>query len=390
VSALSSDGGPDRRRDGETALREAIGSSDIARTQRVIAAWAEELRDPGGERDSGADARTFADACAPLASHVSPKIRESVAGAADVVPEEVFDAWLARFTADEDHYVRAAIKRAAKRRAIRRKARAKHAEHDMAVADLLQEIESTYDKNARRLAERVLRRATSSFVRRLHHEASKIATPLEFSLHRLRSELARPTPDRPVLAHNVGIACDRYRHLWSIIDRARDATATITPCFEDEPLLPLIQEARAQLVDRIGPRVSRLAFVVEVAPALRLDLDRSALLEALQNFLQNAVEAYAEDAPRIAVSIAARTLRAGSQVEISIADRGMGMSEYDRDQMFVPFGSRKPGGTGVGLLIARTMIEEVHGGSLKLESARDVGTTVTFVLPARQSGRAKS
>jgi signal transduction histidine kinase len=313
-----------------------------------------------------------------------------VADAADVVPEEVFDAWLARFSADEDHYVRAAVARAAKRRATRRKARAKHVEHDKAVADLLLEIESAYHKPARRLAERLLRRGTSSFVRKLHHEASKIVTPLEFSLNRLRSEVARPDLDRAVLGHSVGIAWDRLRHLWSIIDRARDATATITPRFLDEPLLPLIQEARAHLVDRIGPRASRLAFAVDVAPALRLDLDRSALLEALQNFLQNAVEAYADDAPRIDVSIAARTLRAGSQVEISIADRGMGMSEDERDHMFVPFGSRKPGGTGVGLVIARAMIEEVHGGSLSLENARGGGTTVTFVLPARQSGRARS
>ena len=51
-------------------------------------------------------------------------------------------------------------------------------------------------------------------------------------------------------------------------------------------------------------------------------------------------------------------------------------------EAFVPFGSRKPGGTGVGLIIARTMIEGVHGGTLSFESARGLGTTVRVVLPA--------
>jgi two-component system cell cycle sensor histidine kinase PleC len=369
-------------REPETALRDAVASADGARVRQAVSAWAEHLRTARGEDD----ARPFAEACAPLASHGNPKVRQSVADAADVVPEDVFDEWLARFTADEDSYVRAAIARAAKRRATRRKARARQGEHDKAVADLLAEMEAKHGKPARRLAERAVRRGTSSFVRKLHHEAAKIVTPLEFSLNRLRSEVVRPDLDRPVLVRNVGLAWERLQHLWAVIDRARDATATVTPRFEDEALLPLVQEARAQLVDRLGPRASRLAFVANVDPAMRLDADRSALLQALQNFLQNAVEAYPDDAPRIEVSVAARPLRADSQVEVTVVDRGVGMSEDERDHLFVPFGSRKPGGTGVGLVIARAMIEEVHGGSLTLDSARGRGTTVTLVLPARQTG----
>ena len=66
------------------------------------------------------------------------------------------------------------------------------------------------------------------------------------------------------------------------------------------------------------------------------------------------------------------------------------MSEEQQAELFVPFGSRKPGGTGVGLVIARTMIEEVHGGTLALASARGAGTKVTIVMPARQSGARKT
>jgi signal transduction histidine kinase len=375
------------RRDGEAELRVAVASGDEERVREAVSMWAEQVREAGSEGDGG---RLLAEDLDALASHASPKIREAVAGAADAAPEDVFDRWLARFAADEDQYVRAAVARAAKRRATRRKARARQGEHEKVLADLLREIEATYGKGARRLATRAVRRGTEYWMRRLHHEASKIATPLEFSLSRIRAEVDRPDPDVALLARSADVALDRYRHLWSTLDRARAATATITPCFRDEPLLALIEEARAHLVDRLGPRAHPLAFTVDVPRALRLDADRSALLQALQNFLQNAAEAYADDAPRLDIAVTARTLREASQVEITIADRGEGMTENQLDHLFVPFGSGKRGGTGVGLLIARAMIEDVHAGTLKLTSARDAGTTVTLLLPTRQGGRARS
>ena len=51
-----------------------------------------------------------------------------------------------------------------------------------------------------------------------------------------------------------------------------------------------------------------------------------------------------------------------------------------------PLPEQQAGGTGVGLLMARKMVEEAHGGSLAVESKRDEGTTITLTLPARQAG----
>ena len=49
-------------------------------------------------------------------------------------------------------------------------------------------------------------------------------------------------------------------------------------------------------------------------------------------------------------------------------------------------GAQKPGGTGVGMLMMRKMIEEVHEGELVIDSAPGEGTSVVFRLPARQPG----
>ena len=369
----------------EDELRKALSANDIAEARSIMAEWAERVRAASG----GEEAMLLADALVPLSSHADGRLRQSVAQAADVFPESAFEHALATFTKDHDVYVQRAIERAAKLRALQRKARAKEASHEKVVADLLAEIESRHGKPARRLAERAVRRGTEYFVRKLHHEASKIATPLEVAITRLRAEITRPYPRPAAIAENVRLAAASQRHLQTILDRAREATVTVTPRFVDESLLTLVQEARAHLVTRLGLRSECLAFETDIPYSLRFDVDRSAFLQALQNFFQNAVEAYPPAATRLALVVTARSLRAGSQVEITIADRGAGMSEEQQARLFVPFGTGKAGGTGLGLVIARTMIDEIHNGTVTLESAVGVGTTVRIVLPTQQAGYRK-
>lgn len=71
---------------------------------------------------------------------------------------------------------------------------------------------------------------------------------------------------------------------------------------------------------------------------------------------------------------------------ISVSDTGIGMSIEEIPKALEPFGqidskiSRKYEGTGLGLPLAKHLVE-LHGGTLTVESARNVGTTVTITLP---------
>jgi signal transduction histidine kinase len=125
---------------------------------------------------------------------------------------------------------------------------------------------------------------------------------------------------------------------------------------------------------------------LEGDPELAADVDRNALLQVLQNLLQNAAEAYGPDAAGpLSVRVVVRAIRSGSLVEIAITDRGRGMSEEQRSKLYVPFGSTKPGGSGLGLLVARKMVD-AHRGELAIDSAPGAGTTATITLPATQAG----
>jgi signal transduction histidine kinase len=65
-----------------------------------------------------------------------------------------------------------------------------------------------------------------------------------------------------------------------------------------------------------------------------------------------------------------------------VADQGVGMTREERDRLFEPFSSKKPGGTGLGMAIVYQFVED-HGGRVSVESEPGAGTRVSVYLPAR-------
>jgi len=67
-------------------------------------------------------------------------------------------------------------------------------------------------------------------------------------------------------------------------------------------------------------------------------------------------------------------------VEIAIADTGAGIAPEHLSRIFDPFFTTKPMGTGLGLSVVYGVVEK-HGGSMKVQSRRGEGTTMTVRLP---------
>ena len=72
--------------------------------------------------------------------------------------------------------------------------------------------------------------------------------------------------------------------------------------------------------------------------------------------------------------------------ELSVSDRGPGIPEDKQKQVFEPFFTTKAEGMGMGLSIARTIVE-MHGGSIEVEGRKSGGTTFRVLVPLVQSGR---
>jgi len=145
---------------------------------------------------------------------------------------------------------------------------------------------------------------------------------------------------------------------------------------EAADLADLIREAAALAAPRA--REARVLFDLRLSycPCV---VSRSAVKRAVLNLLLNAVEA---SAPGQAVEAA--TERFENSVVLRVRDRGSGVAPSDRMRLFEPYFTTKPGGTGLGLALARQTVEE-HGGTLTLESADgDGGTQAILRLPARE------
>ena len=127
-------------------------------------------------------------------------------------------------------------------------------------------------------------------------------------------------------------------------------------------LQPLDLEA---LVQSTAALETRLAVQIDPGPPVRLNADRDQLQQMLINIIRNAVDASLEAGGKVRVAWA----RNGNWVNLFVQDEGPGIA--NPANLFVPFFTTKPGGSGIGLALSR-QIAEAHGGSVSLENR--VGT----------------
>ncbi len=154
------------------------------------------------------------------------------------------------------------------------------------------------------------------------------------------------------------------------------------------------------LIDAVMPLVGLQArklgvqVVTRIAPQLPAVLvDRTMVEQVLLNLARNAMQAMdAAGVAQPALVIAVRQAGGGSTsgnatgteagwLEFSVADRGPGIPDEVREQLFTPFFTTKAEGMGLGLSLCRTVVEQ-HGGFLAFEANRPQGTIFRFTLPA--------
>ncbi len=160
----------------------------------------------------------------------------------------------------------------------------------------------------------------------------------------------------------------RFMHAYARL--ARLPQPTLAPC------------AFRPLVERVAALETRLAAVVRESPDITLGCDAAQIEQLVINLLKNAVEAALEQRangrPDAGVRLAWR--RVAGAVELLIEDDGPGIAQATN--LFVPFFTTKPEGSGIGLVLCR-QIAENHGGSLTLTNRENAsGCVAALRLPA--------
>ncbi len=147
-----------------------------------------------------------------------------------------------------------------------------------------------------------------------------------------------------------------------------------------QDLTPVVREAveyvRRRLPRRGDPVVIRERYE-EVPP---VNLNRELVEWALENILSNALSALDKHPGLIEVTVDRRTTT--EAVEVVVSDNGRGMTREEQRHAFDPGFTTKPRGWGLGLALARRVIQDYHGGKLAIRySAPGEGTTMVISFP---------
>ena len=237
------------------------------------------------------------------------------------------------------------------------------------------------DATARVRAEEARRdsEAKSRLMAMMNHE---VRTPLNSILgfaHLLKdSELGPLTEKQQRYVSNIETS---GRHLLELVNEALDLARLDIGRVPIELAPFSVQDALDQAADQMRPLAGAngVALDVDRSAELFVVADRRQLMQVLLNLLSNAVRHTQAGG---SVTIAAR--REQSQVLVSVADTGDGISKDDQARLFEEFyqaGNHAPGGAGLGLAISRRLVQLI-GGTIEVESELGRGSTFTVRLRA--------
>lgn len=213
--------------------------------------------------------------------------------------------------------------------------------------------------------------------------AHSVRNPLTSVKLRLFS-LERGLMLSPRQQEDFAVISDAIRHVDGIVSNFLE--------FSRRPSLKLESVSPSSVVDAsLRLLESRLAvFPVTLAlqrkkalPVVQADPDQ--LREALLNILLNACEAMDYSGSLHIEELLTRGPRDALYAAVRVSDTGPGIAPEIMDELFTPFVSTKEQGTGLGLPIAKSILEE-HGGDIVVHSLPGEGTTFTLMLPVALPG----
>jgi signal transduction histidine kinase len=223
-----------------------------------------------------------------------------------------------------------------------------------------------------------LERSRRELVANVSHELKTPIAAMRAHLENILDGVEQPDPGtlQVMLTQSDRLG----RLVEQLLDLSKLQSGEVELHREDVPVAPLVARVVSEIAVRDDRRIAIDREVDDDLPPVDADPER--VHQVLYNLLDNAVRA---TPPRGRITIEAR--RHNGSVQISVADTGVGIAPEHLPRLFERFyrvdeaRAREDGGTGIGLAIARSVVE-AHGGSIQATSIPGEGSVFTFDLPA--------
>ena len=215
-------------------------------------------------------------------------------------------------------------------------------------------------------------RALEGVAARLAHE---VKNPLA-AIKGLSTHMARSAAD-PKTAERLSIVAAEADRLQSIVDGFLSFSRGLDE-LHATPTRP--HDLARELTLLLETRAADAGVTLDVTgdAAVTLTADARKLRQALLNLVLNAMQASPKGG-RVTIDVG-HTCPFKKETLVKVIDRGAGMTREVLERIQKPYFTTREGGTGLGVAVARGLVEQ-HGGSLEYESTPGRGTTVTLRLP---------
>jgi signal transduction histidine kinase len=246
-----------------------------------------------------------------------------------------------------------------------------------------QELRQSYEE---------LKRAQAQLLQ--HERLSTIGRMSAVIAHELRSPLAALCTAADELSQTLQLSGDHQILLGIISSQALRLNQIIndTLSFTKPVALHKTEVDIHQVIDRVitslngdGRRRPGAAIWKRYSETIpKLSVDESRVEQVLWNILLNAIQSLPGGQGSVQIVTAWHPAEAGTMseacAEISVVDSGSGIPPEQLERVFEPFHTTKAQGTGLGLAVARRIVE-AHGGLIKIESEVNRGTKMSILLP---------
>jgi two-component system nitrogen regulation sensor histidine kinase NtrY len=222
------------------------------------------------------------------------------------------------------------------------------------------------------------RKAWQRLIRVLGHELNNSLAPIQSVAQGLESGLATASKSSDLQDEASAAILDDLRQGLGIIRSRTEALGRFMAAYSHLARLPQPKLLPVNVSDWISRTVkleTRVKVSVMEGPKVVMSADADQLEQLLINLIRNAADATLETGGTVQVGWS----RQGSQLDVWVWDDGLGLP--NTANLFVPFFTTKPGGSGIGLVLSR-QIAEAHGGELTLVNRSDArGCEARLRLP---------